>query len=163
MPVRALVQGWANPGIYFWGGWNWHKMDLLVVISTLFAILDTTKKARVTYIKGLNCCSFGLHELASSIQQSCLSFCACLFAGSVSRWLVHLRKPRRKAGPYEMLCALPLAAGRLAFCSITCFDISVENKTETCPLPTLCVPWRRWVMAMKKNISMGVKLLATGK
>jgi len=72
-------------------------MDLLIIISTLFAILDNTKKAGVMYIKSLNYCSFGLHELPSFIQQSWLAFAVSLFTGRVSRWLIRLRESCTKA------------------------------------------------------------------
>ena len=44
-------------------------------------------------------------------------------------------------------------------CSITCFPIKAENKTEdsiSCPL---CVPWRRWLMAINNTSSTDIKLL----
>lgn len=95
-------------------------MDVLIIISTLFAILDTTKKARVTYIKSLNCCSFGLHKLPAFIQQSWLSFAASLFTGRVSGWLIGLRQPCTKARALLRQAGTPAAS----------HTIPLEQKTK---------------------------------
>lgn len=136
-------------------------MDLLIIISTLFAILDNTKAARVMYIKSLNCCSFGLHELPPFIQQSWLAFAASLFAGSMSRWLIRLRQPCTKTRGLRG-AAWALRPPRCSWepCGIPRFPVRGENKPEdsiSCPL---CVPQRRWLMAIN-NISTGIKLLSS--
>lgn len=104
-------------------------MDVLIIISTLFAILDTTKKARVTYIKSLNRCSFGLHKLPAFIQQSWLSFAASLFTGRVSGWLTGLRHVQRHEP----------CTGRLGpLQHPTCSHQSRKQNRRLSLLPTVC-------------------------